>query len=226
MGGVLIILDLTLTTDKLGPLTVEDADTSDHTEDDGEPGKGRGKGPTTRNSNKKSLASKTVKQSPGQKSSKKISKVKVQLKKGGKKSAESTQFQEILEEAELIAASINQTEDDDEMAEGVSADVKVERDSSGDDSDENMYGDDDDEEYDDEIDEDQDAEANDDVEQSTSYLEAGAETESTDMSQETSGTTTSSRTAKKRKLAAKAMPLPVESDEACGDTPAKVSSRY
>ena len=213
-----------MTTDKLGPLSVEDADSGD--EEDAKRGRTR-TGPATRESSKRKTAIKTVKQSPGPKSAKKTTKVKVQLRKGGKKSTENAEFQEILEEAELITASINPAEDEGEGDEDASFAVKVERDMSGD-SDDDVYGDEgeyNDEELEEEMEGDYD-----DVTPSTSYVETGAEAESTDMSQETASSTTDTpKPAKRRKVTTKATAPPVDLEDldAMGDlSPIKVSRRF
>ena len=207
-----------MTTDKLGPTYASIDD--NESESEGETtSKGRTRSrPATREASKRTPAVKIIKQSP--KSEKKTSKVRVQLRKGGKKSTENAEFQEILEEAELITASINPADDEGEGEEIEPFTVKVERDGNmGEDSDyEGEDGESNDEDMDDDFD---------DVTPSTSYLEAGAE--STDISQETADTP---KPAKRRKVTTKARerptlpPVDMDDLEAMGDlSPIKVSAR-
>lgn len=204
--------DLSLTTDRLGPLTIEEVDQSDE-EDTGNSNAKHG--PPQRTVSKRTATNKTVKSKPGPKSSKKSPKVKVRLTKGGK--GESAEFQEILEEAELITASINQAEAE-EADENTAIHVKVERESSGDDSEDNLSGD-----FDDENDEDYDDALEYAVDKATSALEE--ETESTEISQETISSASTPRPRKKRKLSGKVKDSPSSVDqEAGGDTSLKVST--
>ena len=212
-----------MTTDKLGPLSVDDDDESEEEVT----GKSRTRArPAAREVSKRTATVKTIKQSPpAPKSAKKTTKVRVQLRKGGKKSTENAEFQEILEEAELITASINPADDEGEGEESTPFTVKVERDML-EDSDYDGYGEDG--EFNDEDMEEMDDDY-DDVTPSTSYLEAEADAESTDMSQMTTSTTDTPKPAKRRKvtkLRPTVPPVDMEDLEAMGDlSPIKVSTR-
>ena len=202
-----------MTTDKLGPLTVEQVEV---TEETGRPKREKSKLPQTpKEALKKTPVSKAIKSSPATRSAKsKLTKSKEPVTKGMKKSSESAEFQEILEEAELITASINKAEITKKATgdEQSALEIKVERDSSGDDSDDHLYDQyDEDEEFDEEF----EIEAT----PSASQLEAGAD--STDMSQETTSAAAPTA-AKKRKVTTK-VKASSEDLEGGGDTPVKVS---
>ena len=213
--GLIFFSDLSMTTDKLGPQTVEEEE-EDETEPAGRPRRDKSKAlQQPKETPKSTTVSKTVKSSPATRSSKSnISKGKEVDTRGSKKSSESEKFQEIMQEAELITASIVERKDTagDETVKPSTVTIKVERESSGDDSDENMY----DDEYVDDVDHDDDLEAA--ISQAT-----GAD--STDMSQETDSRPTPSA-AKKRKVPTKPKVKPKASDQGGGDTPYNKVSRY